>query len=144
MTSITDINLISGTTLPLDILLVNDATPAVEIDLTNILEIVWEVFDGSRIVIRKSYIDDDITIVGDPTDGEIEITLEADDTSPAFGVGSATATMTYAYETRLYFSDGTQEVAPIGSIILSPTKSWRASSVLVAGSDRYVIVQGMY
>lgn len=140
----TDIPLISGTTLPLDISLVNDTTPAVAIDLTTILEIVWEVFDGNRVVIRKSYIDDDITITGDPVDGEIQITLEADDTSPAFGVGSTTEIMTYDYETRLYFADGTQEVAPIGSVIISPSRSWNADHALVSGDARTVIVQGRY
>ena len=68
----------------------------------------------------------------------------ADDTSPAFGVGSTTEVQTYTHEARLFYSDGTQEVVVTGSLTVEPTGSWKGEVAWTSGADRVVYVQGRY
>jgi hypothetical protein len=51
------------------------------------------------------------------------IPFAPDDTSPAFGVGLQTETVTYGYEIRIVFGDSTQEVVLTGNLIIPPSES---------------------
>ena len=137
--------IISGTTRNLDLTLNNDADTPVPINLTLIDNIVWQVIDTNyRVMIWKHYVTGQIELLGDPINGQCVVILAADDTSPAFGVGSATDVMSYTYETRVYFTDGAQEVVLTGSFTLDPTTSWKSITAPAAGADRVVYVQGRY
>jgi hypothetical protein len=142
----TDIIIKSGTTRT-EAITLTDNNPLIEerepIILTLCTDIVWVVVDNTeRVVIRKHLTDSGVVVI-DALNGVFNVFLLADDTSPAFGIGSATETMTYTHETRVIFSDGTQEVIFSGALIILPTKSWKAET-LTAGDDRCVFVQGRY
>ena len=139
----TDITLTSGTTRNLAITVDDNATPPAPIDLTLLNDMAWVVLDGARGIIQKTLSASDI-VVTNAADGEILISMTADDTSPAFGVGSTTEIKTYTHEARLYFSDGTQEVVITGSLTINPTGSWKQNVTWTSGADRVVYVQGRY
>ena len=139
----TDVTLTSGTSRNLAITVDNNATPPAAVDLTSLDDMAWIVLDGARGVIQKILSAGDI-VVTDAANGKILVSMNVDDTSPAFGVGSTTETKTYTHEARLWFSDGTQEVVMTGSLIITPTTSWKGNVAWTSGADRTVFVQGRY
>ena len=140
----TDITLTSGETRYLAITIDDNATPPAPVDLTSLDDMAWVVLDGARGVIQKTLSDGEITVIPPAINGEIVISMAADDTSPAFGVGSTTEVMTYTHEARLLFLDGTQEVVITGSLTINPTGSWKGNVAWTPGADRVVYVQGRY
>lgn len=68
------------------------------------------------------------------------ITFNVDDTSPAFGVGSNTVKLTYPYELRVYFGEGTQEVVLTGNFIVDPSESASTDATIYIDS----IVWGVF
>ena len=139
----TDITLISGTNRNLEVTIVDNQTVPEPIDLTLRTSIVWEVFRGDALMLHKD-LDDGIT-VSDETGGEILIVIDPEDTAPEANVsgtlynanyygtglpgpilGSTTKRLRYTHESRLVFSDSTQEVPGSfkGYLIIEPTKTW--------------------
>ena len=139
----TDVTLISGTTRNLAITVEDNSTPPGPIRLTLLDDMAWVVLDGARGVVQKVLSAGDI-VVTDAPNGGILVAIAADDTSPAFGVGSVTETKTYTHEFRLWFLDGTQEVVMAGSLIVTPTTSWKGNVAWTSGADRVAYVQGRY
>jgi hypothetical protein len=138
------ISLASGTSIPIGVALQDDSTPPEAINLATMTEMVWQVLDAAqRIIIKKYYTTSGILVIGDPTEGNIQIGLNADDTSPAFGVGSTTKIMDYTFELRLYFGEALQEITFTGDFIVTPTTTWGAS-VQTPLTKRRVIVQGRF
>jgi hypothetical protein len=113
------------------------STPA--IDLNSAIDITWTAFSDNRIVVRKSISAGTIALTSSTT---FLISVIPDDTSPAFGVGSTTETMTYPYELWLFYSTA-NELIQAGNLIIAPTKAWNKTAP-TAGADRTVIVQGRY
>lgn len=140
----TDIVLTAGTTRNLAIAIENNARPPGPIDLTTITDIAWLVLDSGRGVIQKTKLTGGILVVPPANAGNILVSMLADDTSPAFGVGSTTEVQTYTHEARLFYSDGTQEVVVTGSLTVEPTGSWKGEVAWTSGADRVVYVQGRY
>jgi len=140
----TDITLTSGTTRKLAITVNDDSEEA--IDLTLLTDMAWVVLDGARGIIQKTLLGGEIGVTS-ATDGEILVSIAADDTSPTFGVGSTTDVKTYTHEARLWFSDDTpptQEVVTTGSLTINPTGTWKGNVAWTSGADRVVYVQGRY
>lgn len=141
MTDITDF--ISGTNRDLYVTLIDNQAVPDPVVLTLCTSIAWEVFKGNTLMLHKD-LDDGITITDD-LNGAILIELLAVDTAPEADVsgtlynanyygaglpgpilGSTTRTLYYKHETRLVFSDSTQEVPGSfrGYLVLDPTKTW--------------------
>ena len=141
----TDITFPAGTTRIEAVTLNDNAIPDAPIDLTLCSDIVFVALDANgRLMLRKHLADSSIMVTSEAA-GQFSIFFDADDTSPAFGVGSFTETTTYPFELSVYFSDTphTQELILTGDIILTPRKGW-GKGTITAGSDRQVIVQGRY
>jgi len=125
----TDIDLVSGTELTLNITYLSSKTSA-PINLTLIENIVWLVTSGSTVVIRKHLVDNSIVII-DPLSGTFRIFIRHGDTAPeinewGFTVGSTTLDKVYWHELRLVFADGTEDVPKSfrGEYKVYLTKSW--------------------
>jgi hypothetical protein len=199
----TDITITAGTSMSEAVTLLNTEVPPAPVDLTSVIDIIWQASGPTRIMLRKRYIDSTITIINATGNGGgINTTLAAtayagqpiitvasttgfilggtvyildtisgigevavigamqsdtlmtmtanlqneypladtstvtqisvpqflipfapDDTSPAFGVGLQTETVTYGYEIRIVFGDSTQEVVLTGNLIIPPSES---------------------
>lgn len=122
-----NIELVSGTDTDLYVTLTDTQTVPAPINLTLCTSIVWEVFKGNTLVLRKN-LGDDISKIDIPN-GEILIKLLASDTAPEADVssslynanyygtglpgpilGSTVRKKYYTHESRLVYSSGTQEV----------------------------------
>jgi hypothetical protein len=112
------------------------------VPITGADDIVWIAKDATtgRVISRKYLADGSVYIV-DATNGVFKIYFYVDDTSPAFGVGSTTETMTYPWELRIYLGT-TQEVIADGNLIIEPTISWAENEAMA--TDRVVYVQGRF
>jgi hypothetical protein len=145
-----DITLDAGDTWYESVTLTNNATPPVPVNLTNALNIVFVALSAGRVILRKHMADATVVITNatgydgaSPPDivPQFMITFNPDDTSPAFGIGSTTATMTYPYELRVTFADGTQELVIKGnSLIIGPCASCTTEVATFVDS----IVQGVF
>jgi len=103
-----DIVLDAGDTRYESITVTDGATPPNPIDFTDATNVVWTATLNGNVVLRKHTADNGIQIV-DLTGGtaqnlvpQLLLTLNPDDTSPAFGIGSTTT----VNELRIYFTEG--------------------------------------
>jgi len=144
-----DIVLDAGDTRYESITGTDGATPPNPIDFTDATNVVWTATLNGNVVLRKHTADNGIQIV-DLTGGtaqnlvpQLLLTLNPDDTSPAFGIGSTTTVNTYPYELRIYFTEGgvkSQSLVIKGvSLIVNPSTSCGTEATIHFDS----IVQGV-
>jgi hypothetical protein len=145
-----DIVLDAGDTRYESITGTDGATPPNPIDFTDATNVVWTATLNGNVVLRKHTADNGIQIV-DLTGGtaqnlvpQLLLTLNPDDTSPAFGIGSTTTVNTYPYELRIYFTEGgvkSQSLVIKGvSLIVNPSTSCGTEATIHFDS----IVQGVF
>jgi hypothetical protein len=135
-----NIPLVSGTKLPVDFTLTDLGGAAV--NLLYVSNIIYRAFDSQGRTILQKHLADSSIAVTVAASGKFTMTYTAEETSPAFAVGSTTDMMTYSHELRIIFDDN-QQVLFTGSLIISPTSSWMGDTA-TAGVDRVVYVQGRY
>ena len=107
------LSLVSGSSRYYTVTLVDeDKNP---VNLAEASNIVWLVINTAGVPIITKHFADNSIVITNSTAGQCLITLSPADTAPVanqwgYTVGSTTRDMEYTHETRLYLSDGTQDV----------------------------------
>jgi len=124
-----------GTTTPVDISVANDIVLVV----TNA---------NNRCVLQKwlKAAANGVELIAGGHTGLFNITLNAESTSPAFGVGSVTDINEYTYEIRIYLPEqqgaDLQDVILGGTITINPTTSWGTENAEIV--EETTIVHGVF
>ena len=111
------LKLVSGSSRFYAVTFVDTETPPQPVPLSEVTNIVWLVLDNQNDIVIKKHLADNSNeiVITNASAGQALITLPWQDTAPVqnqygYTVGSTTLDKTYTHETRLYMSDGTQEV----------------------------------